>query len=289
MTDLTIRAGELRLAASVYGPSSSPPVAFFHGVSNSRDTWDEIAAALCPEYQVWTLDFRGHGHSDRVATYDINGYVADARALIETIERPTIVVGHSLGACVAGVLAQQPHPLVRGALLEDPPWYLGEPGEWSKSAVSGLFPIVAAKQAELQASNAALSAYVDFLSNAPSPLGGRAADHIGPRHLLSRASGLQRQDNRCWGAAARGGEQGDNALAAIDTSRPFRCPTQILLGDPKLGGVILEGHDIRLAKTNPDAKMIQYAGCGHLLHQTSAFEARFLQDLRGFLSSFPSH
>ncbi|MCC2103480.1 MAG: alpha/beta hydrolase [Hyphomicrobiales bacterium] len=287
MTDLTIRAGDIRLAVSVYGSSEQPPVALLHGVSNSRDTWEEIAASLSTEYQVWTMDFRGHGHSDRAASYDISGYVADARALIETIGRQTIVVGHSLGGCVAGVLAQEPHHLVRGALLEDPPWYLGDPVEWSKSAVSQLFPIVAARQAEFQASNAALSAYVEFLSNAPSPLGGRACDHIGQRHLLSRASGLQRQDNLCWGAAARGGQE-SNALSAIDTTRAFQRPTRILRGDPHLGGVILEGHDIRLARTNPDARIIQYTGCGHLLHQTAAFEDRFLGDVRDFLSSFPS-
>ncbi len=287
MTDVTIVGDGVRLAASVYGPSDRPSVAFFHGVSNSRDTWEEMAAALAPDYQVWTLDFRGHGHSDRVAAYDIGGYVADARALLEAIGRPTIIVGHSLGGCVSGVLAQQPHPLVRGAFLEDPPWYLGEAGEWSKSAVSALFPIIAAKQAEFQASNAPLSTYVDFVSNAPSPLGGRASDHMGARHLLSRASGLQRQDNRCWGGAARAGEQGDNALAAIDTAQPFRCPTRILRGDAHLGAVILEGHEQRLAKTNPDAQIIHYAGCGHLLHQTTAFEARFLKDLQDFLASFP--
>lgn len=146
-----------------------------------------------------TLDFRGHGHSDRATAYDILDYLADADAALAAIGRRTTVVGHSLGACVAGVLAQRPHPRLAGVFLEDPPWFLGEPGQWERSGFFKLFPLVSTTQSALQAVNAPLSAYLDFLSNAPSPLGGATKDHLSPRHLLSRASALQRQDNGCWG------------------------------------------------------------------------------------------
>lgn len=121
------------------GSSDCPPVAFLHGLSSSRDTWKEVAATLSAEYQVWTLDFRGHGHSDRTASYDLAGYLADARALIKTIGRPTVIAGHSHGDCIAGILAH-----VRGTLVEDPPWYFGKPSEWGKATISKLFSIVGA-------------------------------------------------------------------------------------------------------------------------------------------------
>ena len=77
-------------------------------------------------YCVWTLDFRGHGHSDRAPNCNLAGYVSEAETALAAIGRPAIVVGHWLGACVAGVLSQI-NPNVRAVFLEDPPWLLGRP------------------------------------------------------------------------------------------------------------------------------------------------------------------
>jgi pimeloyl-ACP methyl ester carboxylesterase len=283
MTDLTINPNGVRLAASVFGSFDLPPVLFLHGISNSRDTWEEMVAALSGTHQVWTLDFRGHGHSDRTTAYDILDYLADADAALAAIGRRTTVVGHSLGACVAGVLAQRPHPLVVGVFLEDPPWFLGEPGQWERSGFFKLFPAISSRQSALQAANAPLSAYLDFLSNAPSPLGGVAKDHLSPRHLLSRASALQRQDNRCWGDKADDLATG-RVLSNIDTARSFQCPVTVARGDPHLGAALLEGHDARLASANPETRILHYKGCGHLLHHTTVFATRFANDITAFLA-----
>ena len=68
MTDVTIYNGTLRLAASVHGPTVAPDVLCLHGISGSRDTWEETVCRLENRYRVWTLDYRGHGHSDRADT-----------------------------------------------------------------------------------------------------------------------------------------------------------------------------------------------------------------------------
>ena len=104
MTDLSLWNGSIRLAASVHGPTNALPILFLHGVTLSRDSWDEIRDRLMSRCCVWTLDFRGHGHSDRAPNYDLSGYVSDAETALVATGRPAIVVGHSLGACVAGVL-----------------------------------------------------------------------------------------------------------------------------------------------------------------------------------------
>jgi pimeloyl-ACP methyl ester carboxylesterase len=282
MTDLTINANGVCLAASVFGSFDLPPVLFLHGMSDSRDTWEETVAALSGTHQVWTMDFRGHGHSDRTTAYDILDYLTDADAGLATIGRRTAVVGHSLGACVAGVLAQRPHPLVAGVFLEDPPWFLGEPGQWERSRFFKLFPVVSTRQSALQAANAPLSDYLDFLSNAPSPLGGVTKDHLSPQRLLGRASALQRQDNGCWG------DKADLAtgrfLSNIDTARSFQCPATVARGDPHLGAALLEGHDARLASANPQTRILHYKGCGHLLHHTTVFATRFANDIKAFLA-----
>jgi pimeloyl-ACP methyl ester carboxylesterase len=282
MTDITIENGGTRLAASVYGPADAAPILFLHGISLSRDTWAEIAERLMSRYLIWTLDFHGHGHSDRTSSYELADYVADAEAALSVIGRPAIVVGHSLGGCVAGVLAQAGHPNVRAVFLEDPPWYLGEPSEWERSAFPNLFVILSAKQAAWHKERAPLATYLEFVSNAPSAMGGIVSDHIGPRHLLSHASALQRQDGRSWGKLDGG------ILAAIATGREFRCPSKVIQADPRCGAALLDGHEARLAKANPRAEIVQYRNCGHSPHRTTAFADRFTGDLTAFVSNVES-
>lgn len=281
MTDLTISNSGIRLAMSVFGRFELPPVLFLHGMANSRDTWNEMVSALSGTYQLWTLDFRGHGHSDHAAPYDFSSYVSDAIAALDAIGRRAAIVGHSLGGCVAGVLAQRPHPLIAGVFLEDPPWFLGEPGQWEKAIISKLYTAISTKQHSLQTTNAPLSAYLDFVSSSPSPLGGIASDHFSPRHLLSQASALQRQDNKCWRHVS--GVR-SSPLSVIETGKSFQCPVSIVRGDPHLGGVLLDGHEVRLASTNPHSQIIHYKGCGHQPHCIQAFEERFATDVREFLA-----
>jgi pimeloyl-ACP methyl ester carboxylesterase len=278
MTDITIANGSTKLAASIYGPPDAEPILFLHGLSLSRDTWEEIAQRLPSRYRVWTLDFRGHGHSDRASSYELADYVSDAEAALGAIGRTTIVVGHSLGGCVAGVLAQTPHSKVRAIFLEDPGWYLGEPGEWDRTQFPKLFAIMSARQATWQQEDAPLAAYLTFLSNAPCLMGGINSDHFSSRHLLSHASALHRQDGRCW-------ENFSGVLASIATEREFRCPAKIIQADPRCGSALLDGHEARLAKTNPHAEIVQYGDCGHTPHRTLAFEHRFIGDLEAFVST----
>jgi pimeloyl-ACP methyl ester carboxylesterase len=279
VTDITLDNKGVKLAVSVHGQTDSEPILFLHGMSLSRDTWEEIAERLKNRHRVWTLDFRGHGHSDRASSYELADYVSDAETVLAAIERPAVIVGHSLGGCVAGVLAHSGHANVRAAFLEDPPWYLGEPSEWEKSTFPKLFSIISSRQAAWQQERALLKAYLAFLSDSPTPMGGIGSDHFGFRHLLSHASALQRQDGRCWGNGAA------SVLAAISTERKFLCPVKIIQADPRFGAALLEGHEARLAHNNAHAEIVRYNASGHMPHRAIAFEQRFIGDLQAFVLS----
>lgn len=141
--------------------------------------------------------------------------------------------------------------------------------------------MIISAQTSLQARNAPLQEYFSLLANAPSLMGGIARDHITERHLLSHASGLQRQDARCWGEEHE--ERPKERLGVIDVSKPFRCPTKIVRGEERLGAVLFEDHESRLLQTNPELEVVLYAGCGHLIHQAKAFQEQIIRDLKWFL------
>jgi pimeloyl-ACP methyl ester carboxylesterase len=278
MTDLTLANGNVRLAASVDGPMDAVPILLLHGASASRDTWDETKQQLMDRYCVWTLDFRGHGHSDRAPNYNLAGYVSDAETALAAIGRPAIVVGHSLGACVAGVLSQI-NPNVRAVFLEDPPWFLGRPEEWSRSVFSKLFSILLLRLTKWQQESPPFATYVEFLSNGPDRLGGVARDHISARHLLSHASAIQRVDPRCLRDDSL-----KETLSPISTERPFLCPVKLVRGEERFGAAFWDEHAVSLLATNPHLEIVQYKQCGHHPHRMPGFEPRFFNDLEEFIA-----
>ena len=87
-------------------------------------------------HRVIRPDFRGHGAAARTpGAYRISDYVDDVIEVLRA-EGPRVLVGHSLGGVAAWSVAQRAPELVRGAFLEDPPLYWGEPeGHASNGAI----------------------------------------------------------------------------------------------------------------------------------------------------------
>lgn len=101
---------------------AAPPAVFLHGLSGLADVWKpclDLLGAGRP-YSI-ALDQRGHGHSPKPPTgYSIREFVDDAADLIRTLSAgPVHVVGHSMGARVAIVLAARYPALVRSAAIVD--------------------------------------------------------------------------------------------------------------------------------------------------------------------------
>jgi len=278
MTDITIPNGEIRLAGSVYGPIGATNILFLHGISSCRDTWEETVKRLEDKYRVWTLDFRGHGHSNRATSYFHEDYVSDADAILGVIGQPTIIIGHSLGGTVAAALAQGPHPLITVVFLEDPPMYMGETSEWEKGVFSKLFPLIRDKEIELQSERANLSKFIDFCANTPDPMGGTAAEHMSQRHLVSRASALQRHDPTTWEPVI-----GLTMFTSFDPQLPLKVPAKIIQADAALGPSLLPGHEKRCIATNPEAEIVLYMGAPHRIHATHEFESKFIDDVERFI------
>jgi pimeloyl-ACP methyl ester carboxylesterase len=114
------------------GRADGPTLVLLHGLSDSGLCWPDAVRRWRYDYRIVAPDARGHGESPRFdpATSGSNRFqdmVADVIALLEALagqggETP-ILVGHSMGAGVAGtVLASRPD-LVRAGVLEDPPWF----------------------------------------------------------------------------------------------------------------------------------------------------------------------
>lgn len=97
-----------------------PALLLLHGVQGAGLMWLRTAQALADSYDVVMPDIRGHGASSRVAgELAVDILVTDAITIVNALglEQPA-VIGHSMGADIAGRLAAVYQP--RGLVLVDP-------------------------------------------------------------------------------------------------------------------------------------------------------------------------
>lgn len=93
---------------------SGPALLFVHGSGGDHTVWGHQLQDLKDRFTVAALDLNGHGksaHRDGDATAT---YVADVQAVVDHLDGPTIVLGHSLGGAVAQTLALQRPSNLRG-------------------------------------------------------------------------------------------------------------------------------------------------------------------------------
>jgi 2-succinyl-6-hydroxy-2,4-cyclohexadiene-1-carboxylate synthase len=98
-----------------------PVMICLHGMYGRAETWSDFIGHYADKYRVIALDLRGHGRSskpDGYYTYEEMG--EDVRELMERLGiSQAILVGHSMGAGIAGYLAAAyPNKVQAAAILD---------------------------------------------------------------------------------------------------------------------------------------------------------------------------
>ncbi|SDD06386.1 Lysophospholipase, alpha-beta hydrolase superfamily [Geodermatophilus telluris] len=122
-----------RIAFDVEG--EGPLVVCVPGMGDLRQGYRHLAPGLVAGgYRVATVDLRGHGDSDATfPAYDVPASVDDLRALIGTLGGPAVVVGTSMGASVAALLAAESPDAVGGLVLAGPFLRDGDAPAWQRA------------------------------------------------------------------------------------------------------------------------------------------------------------
>lgn len=281
MTDLRVQNGSISLACTRSGTTEATPVLFLHGITGCRSSWLESTERLGDRFDCWTLDFRGHGESDRAPdTYRIQDYASDAVAVLDQIGRPTVVVGHSLGGMTALHLGHAAHTLVGALFLEDPPLSFGDPAAFAASNFTQVFAMLREALVQLRDQGAPFEAYLELAANTPSPMGGVISDHLTPRHVRNRGLQMYQFDPSCLDAAIDG-----KLFAKFDAAKPLACPVTVLAANEAFGAAFLPGDSTVLQAATPHAQVIDFPEVGHLIRASTVSEARFLDELDAFVTA----
>jgi 3-oxoadipate enol-lactonase len=120
---LTVEANGVRLVYETAGRPDAPPVLLLHALGEDRTSWRAVAAALVADgWRTYAVDMRGHGESGHPGSYSFESMCADVLGLIAALGlSPVTVVGHSMGAMVASLVAMERPAAVRRLVLEEGP------------------------------------------------------------------------------------------------------------------------------------------------------------------------
>ncbi|MCU4973258.1 alpha/beta hydrolase [Halobacteria archaeon AArc-m2/3/4] len=106
---------------------SGPPLVLVHGGACDHRFWDlsEVRSAFGEHCTVYAMDCRGLGESGDAADYELEREFEDVAAVVDSIDDPVTLCGHSSGALLSLEAALRTDNL-RGLVLYEPPISVGD-------------------------------------------------------------------------------------------------------------------------------------------------------------------
>ena len=258
------------------GSPHATKLLMLHGLSGISTSYDEVVEQLALDADVFRIDLRGHGRSDRAAeTYLVPYYTADVVAFIEeVIGEPVVLAGHSLGGVITHHITATRPDLVRSALCEDPPLYFCDQALFEQSVFAQIFPALEAAMRAAQAAGQPRAYFEAMVADAVMPWG-RAGDSMSARALQSRVDAMMLADPDVWVPAIHGG-----ALSGYDPNAQISKPMIILQADPQMGPALFPEHAEWQRTANPDVEIRLVEGAPHGIHAYLRSSARYVDALR---------
>jgi pimeloyl-ACP methyl ester carboxylesterase len=182
----------IRLAYTVHGPEDKLPMLLLHALGESGADWAPVTTAFTRHFQLITPDLRGHGASEWTGRYAFRLMSDDILAFVDALELPEFtLVGHSMGAAVAYLVAMSRPEQVEYLITEDaPPLY--ERSRPVPERPEGELPFDwAVVPAIVEAVNAGDQAMWDGLRDITAPtllIGGGSLSYISQEKLAQAAA-----------------------------------------------------------------------------------------------------
>lgn len=271
-----IETNGIKLAYTHTG-GAKPALVLAHGVTDNGLCWTPLATHLASDYDVIMVDARGHGQSDAPATgYDPLTQANDLAGVIVGLglERPR-VLGHSMGAVTALVLAGIQPDLPGAILLEDPPSW------WTEAA--GQAPT--AETAQMEAAHlAGMRAWFSSLSQ--KTRAELLAEQQAAAPTWSEAELAPWADSKL--------QVSPHVISVFDPQTPravdwpavlsrITCPVLLLTADLARGAALGPEGVAALQALVPQLQPVHIEGAGHNIRREQ-FE-HFLEAVRSFLAS----
>ena len=257
-----------------------PTLLLLHGVTRCGGDWEPLLPALSDDWRVITIDQRGHGDSERADSYLVTDYISDVVQFVrDDIAMPMTILGHSLGAMVAAGVAAELPQLVRGLVLEDPPFHtMGNRIADSAWHAQFLGMRAAARR------GGTVDELIDALADIRLPATGGGFKRLGDLRdrssLAWSAACLRQLDPELLTPVIEG--RWLDGYDVVPTLSRIPCPALLLQGDPAVGGALTDADAATAQAAMSSCQLLRFSGCGHQLHRDRP--AELLQAMQDFFS-----
>lgn len=242
---------------------SGSPLVLVYGNGDVLPFWDEggVRSALADYHAVYAIERRGRGESGDAAEYDLEREAEDVAAVVEAIDEPVTLLGHSGGALYS-LEATAKTDNLRAVILYEPPIQAGGHELEIAEEVAEIRDLVARGENE----RALESFYRDVAGLPPDELEAFRSAPIWP-DMVEAAHALPRE------LRAIGEYEFEPARFADVTA-----PTLLLSGgeSPAFYGDATNA----LAEALPYGRVVTLEGEGHMAVHTAP--DRFVEEVRAF-------
>ena len=241
-----------------------PALVLAHGITDNGLCWTRVACVLQQDYDVIMLDARGHGLSASPAGgYALDDLAADLAGAIEALKvKGTAIIGHSMGAATAALMAVCHPGLVSCLILEDPGWWLADESDERRAQLAA-FRDMLMERRKVQ-SPADLAAFGRQMT--PS----WAEEEFGP---WAEAK-FQFHPNVFDQAQCQTGDW-------REIVPKIKVPTLLITADVKLGAIITTEISEQVRRLNSNIQTVHIPESGHNIRRDQ-FE-RYIQAVQQFL------
>lgn len=246
--------------------NDQPPLLMLHGVTRRWQTFLPVMHSMSLRWNVFALDFRGHGKSGRrPGRYAVADYVIDTIEFLRSnFNKPVVIYGHSLGAMVAAATAALAPNSVRAVILEDPPMNTMGP-QITSNILNSFFRGLS----RFAGDSRPVSIVAAELANMPltDPESGRTlklSDVRDAAALRFTARSIRNVDPDVFVPILEGRWLEGLNLETIAAG--IRCPALLLQADMIAGGMLTDDDAAILTKLAKDLTHMRFPGVGHVIH-----------------------
>ena len=249
---------------------NKPPLVLAHGITDDGLCWSPVAEVLAAEYDVILADARGHGKSEAPADgYTLTNLGTELAGLIQALElgKP-VVLGHSMGAITALIVAGLFPDLPRAILLEDPPsfWMFSEGQVQNEEFLRGFSDWIVSNKRKTRD---------DLLAEGRAQNPGWSEAELYPwadsKHRFStQITGLINPPD----------------MVSIDFPKLLKCilcPALFISADPKLGAASNEKAIAQIREYIPQLQVVHLLQAGHNIRRDQP--GHYLEVVQQFLAS----
>lgn len=280
-----VNAGGLKWHVQIAGPETGPVLLLIHGTGATTHSFADLAPLLAQQFRVVIPDLPGHGFTGKLAAPDPDAVAGALAALLAELKlEPALVVGHSVGAAAAFMLAARglarPLGLVAlgGALLPFAGVGKAFPGIAKALFVNPFMPLLFSFTTRLQSMPDLLARWTGSSSS---------------REQVAHYERLFRSSAHTGGALALMAHWDLDMIEASIAG--VNCPVLLLHGERDKTVPPATSHTVAKRLTNRGIRAVHHSlpGLGHLAHEEApdrhaAFIADFARDV-GALPTLAGH